>query len=246
LINDHPTFDFIRPLLKRIDRANLIASLNGLAREREIDLKFVAAPEKKLSAVEYETRIAHDHELIVNDSLHDLFNACIWLTFPKTKRTISELHVELGAGDNNRRPRRRDVLTLFDESGLMLICDPSYCDAFKQLNENHQWKTLFVERRREFVDHVRPILFGHGALEQLASHSHRGLTVKAQWLPLSCDTPLDAIDDYLLAKIRANEELRDNEWRIPMPLLGVPGWFEENENASCYGDASIFRPAPRR
>jgi hypothetical protein len=243
---DHPAFDFIRPLLDLIDRNNSIASLNAVAHAREIDLKFIAAPDKKISAVEYETRIANDHEFMVNDGLHDLFNACIWLTFPKTKRTISELHVELGSGENNRRPRRRDVLTLFDESGLMLICDPPHCDEFKKLNETHQWKTLFVEHRREFFDHVRPILFGHGALEQLASNWHRGLTVKAQWLALHSKTSLAEIDAFLSTKIRANEELRDNEWRIPVPLFGVPGWFAENENATCYDDASVFRAARRR
>jgi hypothetical protein len=246
LTHIHPAFDVIRPLLNRIDHSHLIVSLNSLARERKVDLTFVAAPEKKVSAVEYETRIVAARELIVNNSLHDLFNACIWLMFPKTKRIISELHVGLGSGENNRRPRRRDVLTLFDESGLMLICDPPHCDGFKQLNETHQWKTLFAERRNDFVQHVRPILFGHGALEQLASNWHRGLTVKAQWLALHRETSLAEIDTFLSSKIRANEELRDNERRIPMPLVGIPGWFAENDDTACYDDVSVFRPARRR
>jgi hypothetical protein len=246
VINALPAFDLIQPLLERINRCNRIVSLNSLARERKINLTFVAAPEKKVSAVEYETRIVAVHELIVNDSLHDLFNACIWLTFPKTKRIISELHVELGVGEHNRRPRRRDVLTLFDESGLMLFCEPTLCEEFKVLNETHQWKTLFVERRREFIEHVRPILFGHGALEQLASNWHRGVTVKAQWLPLHCDTTLGELDTFLSEAIRTNNALRDDERRIPIPLLGVPGWFAENEEATCYDDGHIFRPARRR
>jgi hypothetical protein len=246
LLDTHPAFDFVRPPLGRIDRSHLIVSLNSLARERKVDLTFVAAPEKKVSAVEYETRIVAARELIVNDGLHDLFNACIWLTFPKTKRIISELHVELGSGENNRRPRRRDVLTLFDESGLMLLCEHERCDEFKALNETHQWKTLFVERRHEFVEHVRPILFGHGALEQLASNWHRGLTVKAQWLSLHREATLAELDTFLAKEIRANKALRDDERRIPMPLLGVPGWFAENSDGICYDDASVFRAARRR
>jgi hypothetical protein len=246
VFDTHPAFDFIRPLIDRVDRRNAVLSLNALAHERQINLTFVAAPEKKVSAVEYETRIVAEHELIVNDSLHDFFNACIWLTFPKIKRVISELHVELGVGEHNRRPRRRDVLTLFDESGLMLFCEPALCEKFKVLNETHQWKTLFVERRREFIEHVRPILFGHGALEQLASNWHRGVTVKAQWLPLHCDTTLGELDTFLSEAIRTNNALRDDERRIPIPLLGVPGWFAENNDANCYDCVDVFRPARRR
>jgi Protein of unknown function (DUF3025) len=241
-----PAFDFIRPLLQRIDRNDLVASLNALARERNVELFFVAAPEQKLSAVEYERRIVEAREIVINDNLHDIFNACIWLTFPKTKRVISELHVELGAGEDNRRPRRRDVLTLFDESGLILLCAPTHCEAFKLLNETHQWKTLFVMRRSEFISHVKPLLFGHGALEQVAERWHRGLTVKAHWLPLDTSSSLVDVDRHLAASIRANRALREEERRIPIPLLGMPGWFSENDSSACYDDTSIFRPVRLR
>lgn len=243
----HPAFDFIRPLLdavacERSDGGDRIAALNRLARERNIGLTFVPAPEQKLSAVEYETRIVSHRELIVADNWHDLFNACIWLTFPQTKRIVSELHVALGAGENYRRPRRRDVLTLFDESGVILLCEPSRCVEFEALNKTHQWKTMFVERRDEWLAHVTPLLFGHGALEQLATNWHGGLTVKALWLPLNPRTPIESIDEFLAARVRENSLLCDEERRIPMPILGVPGWFAENENPVCYDDVSVFRP----
>jgi hypothetical protein len=243
---DHPAVGFIRSLVNEIDRSHFITSLNALARKRAIDLTFIAAPEKKISAVEYETRIVAEHELIVNDSLHDLFNACMWLTFPKTKRAISELHVSLGAGENNRRPRRRDVLTLFDESGLLLVCDRPLCSEFSALNAAHQWQTLFVQERQAFLTHVRPILFGHGALEQLTTQFHQGLTAKAVWFALPHDAAITTIDVQLANSILSDAVLRDDERRIPLPLLGVPGWFAENNDAQCYDDITIFRPAPRR
>jgi Protein of unknown function (DUF3025) len=246
LLDTHPAFDFIRPLFDRIDQSAPLASLNALARERGVEISFAPAPEQKLSAVDYERRIVEAREVIVNSNWHDRFNACTWLMFPLTKRVISELHVTLGAGEENRRPRRRDVLTLFDESGLLLVCDPTLCNEFKSLNEAHRWQTLFVERRREFVAAVKPILFGHGALEQLATKWHRGLTVKAQWLALHRDAPLAEIDRALADHIAKGEELREDQWRIPMPLLGVPRWFEENEDPACYDDASVFRPARER
>jgi hypothetical protein len=241
MTNPSPAFDFIQPLLQRIDRNDLVASLNTLARERKIEIAFVAAPEQKLTAVDYERRIVHDHELVVNDNWHDIFNACIWLTFPKTKRTISELHVAIGHGENNRRPRQRDVLTLFDEAGLILCAPSALCDEFKQLNETHQWKTLFVERRREFVEQITSYLFGHGTLEQLIEKPHRGLTAKVLWLPFARDAKIEAIDEYLAAQIRDGLILTANERRIPMPLLGIPGWFAENEDLQCYDDVSVFR-----
>jgi Protein of unknown function (DUF3025) len=241
-----PAFDFIQPLLQRIDRDDFIASLNTLARERKIEIVFVAAPEQKLAAVDYERRIVHDRELIVNDNWHDIFNACIWLTFPKTKRAVSELHVAIGHGENNRRPRQRDVLTLFDEAGLVLCAPSALCDELKQLNETHQWKTLFVARRREFVEQVTPYLFGHGTLEQLIEKPHQGLTAKALWLPFARDATIEAIDEYLAPQIRGGLLLTPDERRIPMPLLGIPSWFAENEEPQCYDDVSVFRPLRMR
>lgn len=251
-MNSHPAFDFVRPLLEVIASergsgvGDCIAAFNRLARERNIDLSFVAAPEQKISAVDYEARIVNQREVIVAEHWHDRLNACIWLTFPKTKRTISKLHVELGAGENNRRPRRRDVLTLFDESGVLLFCEPSLCAEFERLNQAHQWSTMFVDRRDDWLAQVKPILFGHGALEQLATNWHRGLTVKAQWVPISNDASLEAIDAFVSSQIANGAMLRENERRIPLPLLGVPRWFAENEMPTCYDDVGVFRPARDR
>lgn len=241
MIEHHPAFDFVRPLLNVIDRERLHDSLNAIAQDREIEITFVPPPEQRVSAVEYETRIARDRELITANNWHDLFNACIWLTFPRTKRIISELHVSLGAGGNNRRPRRRDVLTLFDESGMVLLCENPLCSELQQLNEAHQWKALFINQRAAWRDQVRALVFGHGALEQLAREWHRGLTVKAQWLAINPRTALTEIDQWMAQRVLENVILREEERRIPMPLLGVPGWFPENADPSCYEDTSVFR-----
>ncbi|TAG80751.1 MAG: DUF3025 domain-containing protein [Burkholderiales bacterium] len=241
MIDSHPAFDFVRPILDQIDRHRLHDSLNALARNRGIDIAFVPPPEQRVSAVEYETRIAKKHELITANSWHDLFNACIWLTFPLTKRAISELHVSLGTGIDNRRPRRRDVLTLFDESGIVLLCNAPLCSKLQRFNEQHDWKALFIDQRLTWREQVRPILFGHGALEQLATEWHRGLTVKAEWLEISPESALDDVDQYMAARVIQADLLREEDRRIPMPLLGVPNWFAENAQPSCYDDSSIFR-----
>ncbi len=239
----HPAFSIIAPLHAYVqrhdDHAERIAALNNEAGDAQLTLKFIPAPPQKISAVDYETRLVTHGEVIVSDGWHDLFNAYIWLTFPKTKAVISKLHVELGAGAENRRPRRRDVLTLFDEAGLIILSERN---DLRLMNEQHQWKTLFVEHRTDFIRDTKLMLFGHGAMEQLLTKPHRGLTVKALWLPLPASTPVNEVDDFLSLQIAANRLLTDDERRTPLPLLGIPGWFAENDDPRCYDDISVFRP----
>ncbi len=170
-------------------------------------------------------------------------NALVWLTFPKTKRAISEAHVALGVNkDGKTRPRRRDVLTLFDESGIIILSEN---DALRAMNQQHQWRDLFIIHRSAFIQQTRPILFGHGAMEQLGNQLpqvHRGLTVKALWLPLPVTTTLAQLDGYLAEQIQSGERLNEQERSTPMPVLGLPGWFIENESPECYNDGSVFRP----
>ena len=203
--------------------------------------RFVPPPARALGAIEFERRVVEQNELVVRpDNLHDLMNALVWLTFPRTKRAISEAHVALGVtADGKTRPRRRDVLTLFDEAGIILL---SQRDDLKRLHEAHEWRALFVDHRQDFVCDVRPILFGHGSLEQLGSNPHRGLTVKALWLPFSPETALHEIDHWLAAQIVAGVYLAATERRLPLPLLGIPGWSNQNQDLHCYDDAEVFRP----
>ncbi len=203
--------------------------------------RFVPPPARAVSAIDYERRVVEQNELIVRgDNLHDVMNALVWLTFPKTKRAISEAHVALGVtADGKTRPRRRDVLTLFDEAGAIIL---SQRDDLKKLHERHQWLELFVNHRQAFINESRPILFGHGALEQLGSNPHRGLTVKALWLPLACDAPLIEVDAWIAQQIASDQLLTAREHRLPLPIVGVPGWFAENERADCYDDIDVFRP----
>lgn len=205
---------------------------------------FIAPPARANSAIEFERRVVEHNELIVRpNSLHDLLNALVWCAFPRTKRAISETHVTLGINkDGKTRPRRRDVLTLFDESGIIILSEN---DDLRAMNQQHQWRELFVTHRADFIGQTRPILFGHGAMEQLGSQLpqvHRGLTVKALWLPLPPATPLDQLDQYLAHCIARGECLGEQERSTPMPALGLPGWFSANESPACYDDERVFRP----
>lgn len=206
--------------------------------------RLIAPPARALGALEFERRLVEHNELIVRPgNLHDTVNALVWHVFPRSKRAISETHVALGVANTaNGRPRRRDVLTLFDEAGALIVSEQ---DELRALHEAHAWEALFVTRRAEFRRACRVILFGHGTLEQLASNPHRGLTVKAVWLHRAAHAPLSEIDRSLSEGIRAGSLLAADEPRLPLPILGVPGWFAENEQASCYHDVAVFRPRRR-
>jgi len=227
-LHAHPAFAPYR------EAASLLATISGSPR-------LVPPLPRALGAVDFERRIMDADELTVRPgNLHDTVNAAVWRVFPRSKRAISGLHVTLGsAATANGRPRRRDVLTLFDEAGALIL---SQRDDLRGLHEQHAWRALFVERRAEFVRDCRVILFGHGTLEQIASNPHRGLTVKALWLPVSPDVELPQVDDMLATGIARGELLFEAERRLPLPILGVPGWFRASESPDCYADLDVFRP----
>ena len=236
---EHPAFAPYREHSLSLDAACDLAWLPSAAVPR-----LVPPPPRALGAMDFERRIVEQNELIVRpDNLHDTVNALVWRVFPKTKRAISETHVALGAAATaNGRPRRRDILTLFDEAGALII---SQRDDLQALHEAHEWKRLFVDHRAEFIRDCRVILFGHGTLEQLASNPHRGLTVKALWLRLPVAADVSRIDAELAERIDSGVQLTANERRLALPILGIPGWFAENDYPACYDDSTIFRPLPR-
>jgi len=209
--------------------------------DRNAPPRIVPPPPRALGALDFERRLVEHNELIVRpDNLHDTINALVWQRFPHIKRAISQAHVALGAANTaNGRPRRRDILTLFDEAGALII---SQRDDLRTLHETHEWRRLFVDHRADFIRHCSVILFGHGTIEQLASNPHRGLTVKALWLNLLPDTPLAEVDLWFADQIRRDEVLHATERRLALPILGVPGWFEENRDPACYDDVDVFRP----
>lgn len=208
--------------------------------------RLIPPPVRALGALDFERALVERNELIVRPhNLHDTMNAVVWHTFPRTKRVISEIHVSLGAANTaNGRPRRRDVLTLFDEAGAIIV---SQRDDLKALHLWHEWKALFVEHRAEFQKDARVILFGHGTLEQLGAKPHQGLTVKAVWLPLPPDISLQEIDAWMAERIANGALLAADEHRLPLPILGVPEWFTANDQPTCYDDTDVFRPLrPKR
>jgi len=240
--------------------------LSDLAQARDVvsgggaALRFVSRGKSEPGAFEqqYEVRIYREGEVPTRpDNFHDLFNALAWLVFPKTKALLNRKHYEdmmarhedtrQGAvlTDFGSRGTARDVLTLFDESGVIVACsDPE----LEGLLKGFEWKTLFWMRRAEVARAMRFFLFGHGIHEK-ALRPFKGLTAKALVLPVSCDflgmpieSQLSEADGWAAEHFARPGALDSTRVLMPLPVLGVPGWEAANERESFYDDASVFRP----
>lgn len=174
---------------------------------------------------------------------HDLFNALAWLAYPAAKAALNAAHYEaMHAGGTGPRGRSRDALTLFDESGaIVMSADATLLDDLRAF----RWKRLFVERRGEVCEAMRFHVIGHALFEK-ALRPYVGLTAHAVLFHVSPEAiaqPLpqrvataDGLGAGAVRALKAPGELS------PLPILGVPGWCPDNENPAFYDDTSYFRP----
>ncbi len=177
---------------------------------------------------------------------HDFYNACIWRLFPKTKHALNRIHMfEISEFGLTPRTSRRDRVTHFDECGVVLaFSDPH---VMKALTE-HQWQYAFIEERSAWGSSVNAYLFGHANYEMLMN-PHIGLTGK--WLGVEVGTsfwdwPLKEQYKFLDQELEryageAKSFTRKNQLH-PLPLLGIPGWWRENERPEFYDNVDYFRP----
>jgi hypothetical protein len=226
--------------LQRLGDGTLVAG-SGVA------LRFVQAGEERRAELPYERRIFELGEVVCRrEDWHDLFNALVWLTFPRAKAAINARHVrEMTKEAPGQRGRARDALTLFDEGGLVVACaDP----ALARLIREFRWKELFWVRRAQLARNVRFFAFGH-ALYEKALAPFVGITasgllldVDAPFLSADPSAQLDAVDTRVAAILSAPDIIRTPKDFSPVPVLGVPGWSPLTEDERFYDDASYFRP----
>ncbi len=183
----------------------------------------------------YEAHIFRTGDVPTRDNLHDFFNGLAWLHFPRAKRRLNELQAAEIArcGIGARRGPLRDALTLFDENGAVLDAPPALWDALVA----RDWQRLFVTERARW-DEARLLLFGHALLEKLTA-PRKGLTAHVLFAPgaLRSIYPRDeSIAEALSAAHLATKPF------VPLPVLGVPGWWPGNANPCFYDDLDVFRP----
>ncbi len=116
---------------------------------------------------------------------------------------------------------------------------------------DHQWKTAFVEHKSEWGKSIKAFMFGHANYEMLTK-PYIGLTGKALFVCVPDETfckdlvtQYQYLDQALYEMIKIDNCLADNKQLSPLPLLGVPGWHDENKDDSFYNNTDYFR-AKRR
>jgi hypothetical protein len=186
----------------------------------------------------YEQFIFETNTVPTRDNLHDFFNGLCWITFPQTKRKLNQLQAaEIAeAGVQPLRGPVRDALTVFDENAAFLIAPQPLWDALLA----RDWNMLFITLRPLWKE-AQLILFGHALLEKLVC-PRKAITAhvyRAQAAINSIAT-MDQLDRWIAAGLSA-ETLAAKPF-TPLPVLGVPGWWLENENFSFYEDSKVFRP----
>jgi hypothetical protein len=197
-------------------------------------LRFVAADSAQPGEA-YEAFIHRTACIPTRDNLHDLFNGLVWMHFPQAKRRLNELQAaEIArAGVGAIRGPLRDALTLFDENGAVLDAPPALWGALLA----RDWHGLFVSRRVLWRD-ARLLVFGHALLEKLTS-PRKAATAHVLMAPGG--NPSIPPGDAGIVTALDSDHLSAKPF-VPLPVLGVPGWWVPNENISFYDDSDVFRP----
>jgi len=193
-------------------------------------LQFV--PQAALAPGEpYESFIHRTGCVPTRDNLHDFFNGLAWLRFPAIKARLNELQAaEISRRtDPAQRGAVRDALTLFDENAAVWSAPAVLADALRR----RDWQSLFIAQRALWVQ-ARPLLFGHALLEKLTA-PRKAVTAHVWLLPPQCDL-LSGVQGTLTPAALAAKPF------LPLPVLGVPGWWPANEAADFYDDPDVFRP----
>jgi hypothetical protein len=201
------------------------------------------------------------------ENWHDLLNACVWLTWPKLKAALNQVHYlqthldqvnddsaqsltnlrydefEPKKIDRPRRTRQSDAATLFDESGAILIGpDP----RLAQWLIHHDWHRAFVIERHLWKSH-RLLVVGHAVLEKTLN-PYPGMIAKVLYQPYPACLPDQDLNimiksmDALLAQRWLNRAFVTPSDLFALPVMGVPGVDAKNDEEKYYTNEQVFRP----
>jgi hypothetical protein len=212
--------------------------------------------------------IAHDHDMLSYEqrlyvygellfranNWHDLLNVLTWLRFPHAKAALNARHYWAmiwyaeQSPARSQRGRVRDTLTLFDESGVVVwSADASLLDQIRYF----QWIELFWMHRQQTMNELQLMAFGHALYEKalapyvgMTGHS-RLIQVSPAFMCLPLARQRAQIAVVLAAQLR-NQQLWRHPYELaPLPVLGLPGWWDGNNNLHFYQDTRYFRPGRR-
>lgn len=177
---------------------------------------------------------------------HDFFNALVWQIFPRAKAALNKLHYQTQLFELSNQVKNRsvlrDVATLFDESGVIVVSSQK---KLITLLRSFEWKQLFWQEREAVLSSMRFFIFGHGLYEK-ALNPYIGMTGKGvifdidkTFFEQTTREQLQSIDlilePFLLGTLSSSSDL------TPIPLLGYPGWTEDNNDDRYYENRKYFR-----
>jgi hypothetical protein len=239
-LSDWPTLDDCQRLLAE----------KGITNAAGLPLRFVSQePKSGKPEDKYEARIYLQGEVQVRSrNWHDLFNALVWLTFPKSKAALNRRHFlaleqMTSEGKQNRGPTQ-DALTLFDEGGVIVACSDS---RLAQWLADFKWKELFWVNREAVIASMNFFLFGHAiyekALQPFTGVTGRGVIflVAADFFAAALEQQLRMLDEKLAGYLNNPQHFNRTVELVPIPILGIPGWNTENERESYYENEAYFR-----
>lgn len=218
---------------------NCAAALNAVASLHDglqtLGLQFV--PQAALPAGEaYEAFIFRTRQVPTRDGLHDFFNGLCWLQFPATKTKLNQLQAAqiAASGIQPVRGPARDALTIFDENAAFFQGPDALWNALAAKD----WNTLFVTHRPLWRQ-AQLVLFGHALLEKLVS-PRKPITAHV-YRAFAASNSIADLDKWMAADLNV-QKLATKPF-AHLPVLGVPGWWANNEEPAFYADATVFRSA---
>ncbi len=250
-----PWYDAVRPACEAlgleseafVDAFNRQAARLALRNHRGLALRFVAQ-ESLPDGTAYEEFISATGQVPTRDNLHDFFNGLVWQTFPLIKRELNAVQAAqiAAAGGSKARGPARDAATIFDENAALLVVRAS-SEGRALVDElrAHCWDAALFEKRGMFGRDAQLWLFGHALMEKLvtprkAITAHiRVVFAQDAFFTLDADARRGWID-ATVAQLLRDEGLRTSSF-TPLPVLGVPGWWPDQDHA-FYMDTAVFRP----
>jgi hypothetical protein len=232
---DRPWLDLWREPGQRVMQAVVAGATlhEALNRESAAPVRFV--PQSELPPGEaYEHYIFNSGQCPTREGLHDFFNGLCWMRFPQTKQKLNQLQAAeiAAAGVAPLRGPVRDALTVFDENAAFLSAPQPLWDALI----DKDWHQLFVGLR-PLWQQARLVLFGHALLEKLV-YPRKPITAHIYRAQPAIDS-IAGLDAWVAADL-SPDKLATKPF-APLPVLGVPGWWLENEDFSFYDDSLVFR-----
>jgi hypothetical protein len=252
----------LHPILARLKAVNFpsLSDFNEQLATKSIKVKlghplqFVPQAIGKMSfESQYEPRCYLTGEVQTRpNNWHDFFNALVWLTFPKAKAAINKRHyvalTNAVEANGSQRGKVRDIATLFDESGVIVVCANS---ELAELLCTFQWKDLFWQHRAQTELAMGFFIFGHGLYEK-GLQPYLGMTGQGLLLNVApdffnCSLPeqLNILDELVAEYLDDTQHCLSTRELTPVPLLGIPGWSSDNQCAEYYDNADYFRSGRR-